>query len=127
MSGGIGESKVFQNLYTDALSRDDKESLLIRKCRFCRPPVTGVSAEGSGSAEDKGDYKEAKEEEGVQGEVGGDVEEGEKRNDKERHCGSIWLHALRYERCDPATPELNWAFQTSTPEWAVDGYVEEGV
>jgi hypothetical protein len=126
MSGGIGESKVFQNLFTEALSRDDKESLLIRNCRFCRPPATGGSEEG-GSAEAKGDNKEVKEDdEGVQGE-GGDVEEGEKRNDKERHCGSIWLHALRYERSDPATPELNWAFQTSTPEWAVDGYVEEGV
>ena len=32
--------------------------------------------------------------------------------------GGICLHALRYERHDPATPDLDWSFQTQQPQWA---------
>ena len=46
--------------------------------------------------------------------------------DEERmHCSGIWLHALTYERADPASPTNDWSFSTSHPKWAQEGFLEE--
>jgi len=41
------------------------------------------------------------------------------------HCAGIWLHALRYTRKDPVNSEKDWAFETSMPLWADEGFKEE--
>jgi hypothetical protein len=41
-----------------------------------------------------------------------------------QHCGGIWLHALCYQRVDPATPHHDWRFSTRPPPWAEEGFVE---
>jgi hypothetical protein len=40
------------------------------------------------------------------------------------HCAGIWLHALKYTRRDPLSPEKDWVFETSTPPWAEAGFQE---
>jgi 23S rRNA-/tRNA-specific pseudouridylate synthase len=50
------------------------------------------------------------------------------RSEGERHCGGIWLHALKYERrgnrAEAQAEGGDWSFQTLPPSWAQEGYRE---
>lgn len=107
-----------KEMFLAAEGKDDKESLLIRSCRFCQASSrpnnvsSGAAEEGSTTGDSNVKSPDA------------DFDREDARNNKERHCSGIWLHAFRYEREDPASPNLDWSFQTSLPIWAQENFVE---
>ena len=86
---------------------EDLKSFLVRTCRFCR----------EGRLLARGKPPSA-------GERGQVAVAAATRAEGERHCGGIWLHALKYERRGDPPSADDWSFQTSWPLWAVEGFRE---
>ena len=80
---------------------ESTEDFVERVCRFCcagsRPLFRAGSGEPPGNLQSK----------------------PEKR---ENYSACIWLHALRYERRDPGSPEKDWSFETPLPDWASEDF-----
>ena len=114
--------------YYDVPRREGEsvEAFVERTCSFCESARRGILLRTSN------DREEHRGEEQHEGQGQAQAKERQRQQDNkqqqrqdQRHAACIWLHAFRYERRDPTTPERDWAFQTPPPEWAVDGFVEE--
>jgi len=117
---------------------ESENAFMVRTCPFCqqgrrkatqRRASSSSSLQGSSSSSDGGTAAA-----GV-GEAAGAVDNDEAKvgfrdaesaafGEETLHCAGIWLHALKYTRQDPVNPEKDWAFQTSMPAWAQEGFRE---